>query len=448
MNIYLHVEVSLRELDSKLLLGVIAASRGHQVLISDISEIERGLRRGILNPGIFHTKSITPSKQKINFHKKLIDKKFLVTSLDEEAGLELSSKKLKEYLNDRASKKTIRQSSAVFCWGNDDLQILKDINSKKKSNIIKTGSPRVDLCKSIFSNYWKTPNKKPKKPFLLVSSNMGASNGIQSLSEVIRMHKELGYFERNPLLFNELFEQQAEDTIKTSDFIEAIKHLAKSNNRYDIVFRPHPTEDISIWKFYLGGLSNVHVIRDESITAWVNNAFAVMHNGCTTALETIFIGKPLITYLPSKRKYKKNLPNKLGFQINSLKKLDEKVNFLLKKSKSKSKTPYKKIPKLMSQRIYSDGEELASDKIIREWERLYKNNLYLPTNWKKLYLLLKITTIKNKIVTKNNNWKFPPLKKNDICERVKKIKRALKINQKIDCKIISERAILIKKKYY
>ena len=42
MNIYLHVEISMRELDSKLLLGVIAASRGHQVLISDISEIERG----------------------------------------------------------------------------------------------------------------------------------------------------------------------------------------------------------------------------------------------------------------------------------------------------------------------------------------------------------------------------------------------------------------------
>ena len=56
-----------------------------------------------------------------------------------------------------------------------------------------------------------------------------------SLSEVIRMHRDLGYFDRNPLLFNELFEQQAEDTI-TSDFIEAIKHLAKNNTTYDIVF--------------------------------------------------------------------------------------------------------------------------------------------------------------------------------------------------------------------
>ena len=34
MNIYLNVESSIRELDSKLLLGVLAASRGHQVLSS------------------------------------------------------------------------------------------------------------------------------------------------------------------------------------------------------------------------------------------------------------------------------------------------------------------------------------------------------------------------------------------------------------------------------
>ena len=56
---------------------------------------------------------------------------------------------------------------------------------------------------------------------------MGASNGIQNFSEVIKMQGDLGYFERNPILFNERFEQQAEDVLKTSDFIEAVKHLAK-----------------------------------------------------------------------------------------------------------------------------------------------------------------------------------------------------------------------------
>tara|TARA_A100001015_G_scaffold66824_1_gene73956 strand:- start:1192 stop:1569 length:378 start_codon:yes stop_codon:yes gene_type:complete len=122
------------------------------------------------------------------------------------------------------------------------------------------------------------------------------------------------------------------------------------------------------------------------------------------------------------------------------------VNLLLKNSKSKKKNlKDKEIPKLLSQKIYIDNKELASEKIIREWERLYKNNFHSPTSWKKLYVLLKLIKIKNKFKNKRKNWKFPPLNKNDIYERVKKIKHILKIKQKIDCEIISERAILIKK---
>ena len=44
MNIYLHVEISSRELDSKLLLATLAASRGHQVIVSDLFGIERGIK--------------------------------------------------------------------------------------------------------------------------------------------------------------------------------------------------------------------------------------------------------------------------------------------------------------------------------------------------------------------------------------------------------------------
>ena len=58
MNIYLHVEVSVRELDSKLLLAVLAASKGHQVILSSMGEIIKGLKMGALTPGIFHSKSL------------------------------------------------------------------------------------------------------------------------------------------------------------------------------------------------------------------------------------------------------------------------------------------------------------------------------------------------------------------------------------------------------
>ena len=171
-----------------------------------------------------------------------------------------------------------------------------------------------------------------------------------------------------------------------------------------------------------------------------------LDNALHIPYKNIVIGKPVITYLPSNRKYMKNFPNKLGFRVNSLKQLSNKVNLLLKNFKlKKNNLKDKKIPKLISQKINFDNKELASEKFIREWERLYKNNFHLPTNWKKLYLLLKITSIKNKFKTKKKNWKFPPLDKNDINEKVEKIKHVLKIKQKVDCEIISERAILIKK---
>ena len=52
MNIYLHIEISDRELDSKLLLGTLAASRGHDVIVSDLMGIMKGVKTGTLSPGI------------------------------------------------------------------------------------------------------------------------------------------------------------------------------------------------------------------------------------------------------------------------------------------------------------------------------------------------------------------------------------------------------------
>ena len=62
MNIYIQVEVSSRELDGKLLLAVLAAAKGHQVIVSNGREIMDGLKKKVLPPGVFHTKSLSPGK--------------------------------------------------------------------------------------------------------------------------------------------------------------------------------------------------------------------------------------------------------------------------------------------------------------------------------------------------------------------------------------------------
>ena len=63
MNIYLHIEILVRELDSNLLLACLAAKRGHQVFISNLSDLDTGIKMGLITPGIFHTKSLTPNNK-------------------------------------------------------------------------------------------------------------------------------------------------------------------------------------------------------------------------------------------------------------------------------------------------------------------------------------------------------------------------------------------------
>ena len=125
MNIYIHLEALARELDYKLLLAVLASSKGHEVIISDQESIIKGLQRKLLTPGIFHTKSLTPGKTKIMKHSKILNSGCKITSIDEEGGL--VDYGYNRFVKTRYSKKTIGQASAVFAWGPEDFKTLKKI---------------------------------------------------------------------------------------------------------------------------------------------------------------------------------------------------------------------------------------------------------------------------------------------------------------------------------
>ncbi len=453
MNIYLHLEIAARELDSKLLLAILAAEKGHNVIISNMREIMNGLRNGVFPPGIFHTKSLTPSKSKINRHQEIVDKKFIITSIDEESGIDQYS--YDQFARDRYSERTIEQASAVFCWGLTDSETLKKKYTENSSKIFKTGSPRVDLWKHFFRDYWIAPKKIPKKPFLLVSSNMNCTNML-NFHENIKFHKEAGYFERDPNLFKNFFNMIAEDYKKLYSFIDAIKFIAKNNQRFDIVVRPHPTENIKAWEVFLDGLPNVHIIREDSISTWVKHSFAVMHNGCTTAIEASISGKPVITFKPFEMEYAHELSNSLGHVITSNEDLKIKVNEILDSDNTNNlKENEKSISETVLSKLYIDQNELAAEKILKVWELFDDKKYSEPINLNKLYLLKIINIRKNarnfliklfpKLILNKENYKFPPLNHNMIASKISRMQDILGIRTKLECKLISDYVLLIKK---
>ena len=454
MNIYLHVEISVRELDSKLLLAILAASRGHQVIVSDLVGIEKGVKSGVLAPGIFHTKSLSPHKEKIARHKSMIDKGFMITSIDEEGNL--NDYGYQGFAKTRYSDETIEQSTAVFGWGSDDVDTLKQTYSKHSHKIYKTGSPRADLWKPFFSDYWNVPSSVPKKPFLLISCNTGYANNIKSFGELIKFENEMGRFQSYPEQLEMRIGRTAEDFNKILEYIKAIKYLSNHNNGYDIVLRPHPAEDIEAWKIILKGIPNVHVVREGSINGWVSSAFAIMHNSCTTALEATVLKKPVVTYTPSKQRYSPQLANELGYRVNSLEELLSKVNTIYDSSKIINKNELdEKLPNVISNKIFFD-DELAAEKIIKIWENIANNNLSSLSNLKKFKMFLKYSMFKKiiknalrsllpeKFNSVNKNPKFPDLDQNDINERIKKFQKILGLSKKVECKFLSKKTIHIK----
>tara|TARA_Y100000389_G_scaffold169171_1_gene175241 strand:+ start:2154 stop:3524 length:1371 start_codon:yes stop_codon:yes gene_type:complete len=454
MNIYLHVEISSRELDSKLLLATLAASRGHKVIVSDLVGIEKGIKNDVLAPGIFHTKSLSAHKIKISRHKRMIDKGFMITSLDEEGNLN-------DYGYDgdaktRFSDQTIEQSTAVFGWGADDVDTLKKVYPNYSHKIYKTGSPRADLWKPLFSDYWNIPLTVPKKPFLLISCNTGYANNINSFGELIKFENEMGRYQSNPKHLEMTMGRYAEDFNKMLAYVESVKYLSAHNNGYDIVLRPHPAEDIEAWKIILSDIPNVHVIRDGPIDAWVKNSFAVMHNSCTTALEATISNKPVVTYVLPGQKYSPQLANELGYRVKSLEELLNKINTIFDSSTISTKLKLDEPPpNIISKKIFFD-DELAAEKIIKIWENIDNNKLSNSSNLKKFEWILRYNMLKKtsknvlkrllpvKFNSTNKNPKFIQLNQNDISERIKKFEKILGLSKKLDCKLLSEKTISIK----
>ncbi len=450
MNIYINVEIAARELDSKLLLATLAAQRGHSVILSDFNGIIEGIKSKALSPGIFHDKSLTPNKNKISTHKFMIDNGFIVSSIDEENNL--INYGYHDFAKNRFSSKTIDNASSIFGWGSEDVETLKKIYPKYASKIHMTGSPRIDLLNSSFADYWESPSKNFQKPYLLIASNCQANN-VKSFPDTIKHLKDVGYFKNNLKMFKDKFDEMAESYKRIYLFIEAIKYLSSKKKGYEIVLRPHPAENIEAWKIFLEDIPNVHIIRDGSIAPWINNSFALMHNGCTTAIEATILGKPVVTYMPTKLEhYTCEVPNSLGYKVKTLDELSNKLNHIFENLQSYSKNDKnEKFNEIISKKIYIDKNELAAEKIIKIWEKSEKEKFSVKSNLTKFQFHLKkiefkraVKKIFNKIKNPVENYKFPSLVEKDITIKVKKLKNILGIEREIYCKLLSERTILIK----
>ena len=89
------------------------------------------------------------------------------------------------------------------------------------------------------------------------------------------------------------------------EFIPFIISLQKKINK-KIIIRPHPAENKYVWKSIFAKHKNV-IIEDPKIDvfAWILASKGVLHRGCTTSLQSLYIQKPTF-FIDLGKKFKQN----------------------------------------------------------------------------------------------------------------------------------------------
>ncbi|MBX2976362.1 MAG: hypothetical protein KF721_09525 [Ignavibacteriaceae bacterium] len=317
MIILIPIETSNRELLYKVYLSHLLAQKGFKCYLGNKSNIAHLILK--FDSYIYLDKG---------YHKGVSDKIYeiikskngKIINLDEEGGVDYPDNST---LLGRYSEALFSSSELVFLWGNHQLNITEK-NIKDKRKVFVTGHPRFELLKSNYHLFYEDDVEQLKKKygdFFLVNTNMGFGNNIKGDEFVIN-----NYGNR----FSNINKKIEFDKKKIEIFIPLIKKLSSETPK-NIIVRPHPEENADYYKKAFDSFKNVHVIYEGSVIPWLIASEIMIHPDCTTAIESLLIGKKAISFLPEKydTEIVTNLPLEASYKFNNE---DDVVSFIKNES--------------------------------------------------------------------------------------------------------------------
>ena len=453
MNIYIKMEIKSRELESRFLLALVAAERGHSVLLGPQKRTIEATVNGTLKPGIVYDKSLTPGPEKLKAIRGSTQAGCIYTSQDEESGL--LEEDYSSFARSRFSEETLGLVHKVFAWGEHDRAAIVSMYPGFKTKIVATGSARVDLWRRDFSEYYMGQENGGLSNYILFPSNFGGPLDNKRMWQRLKFERSSGYFLRGADEFRR-YKQEAYYMELLRYFIKAIRSVAETFPNTSIVVRPHPVESEEAWAGHLGEIPNVHVIKQGSINSWIKNSSVVVHNGCTSGLEAVVSGKPVIAYRPKKSEFEPVVPNKVSYQVETEQQLIEALRKVLRTGQLPPDLDSESIGHLIRNRFANLENQLAVDRIVDEWEKLDNGQLSLSNNWskikfdevcnsakEKLGTLKRRATLNYSMSTIEKNHKFPPITHAEITDIAKRFRTALKRFDSVKVRLLDERTVLV-----
>ena len=305
-TLYIPLEIFDREMGGGLLLACEALGRGWQVVLGGKQAIFNNLSRFRKIPGVFFLKSIVPGETFIQNKLKRYGHK--ITSLDIE-GLVPSVGEAGVRL--RYSKESVDLTDIIYFWGVKHYKSVFDIYPGIENKSVISGSPIID---EILIRGKDRENTQRIKKKILIGTSCGYANHINGIEFSKRMS-------RNAYSNNLSNEEQIEIVneafldIKIFEYWQHIVPILSTRfKHFDIVLRPHPSENKDFWIDYTKELTNVTVRQVGSILNEMMDADIYLHYNSTSAVTshllnilTIMINPDISEELATRVTYVKKL---------------------------------------------------------------------------------------------------------------------------------------------
>ena len=462
MNIFLPIEWSNRELDSRLLLtsSILQTSKNKKVniYIGNMKKLGR-ISEKINDYYVWLASGIDLALERFI---RLSNSKGIFVSLDEEGGV-FTKNEDKFFPRHKIPLKLGHLASRIFIWGNNEGNKFKsNYKLNSKNSLVVSGNPRFDLAKKKFYSYYKNPKYKKD---VLINTAFGLANPDIPLKNEFLFWKSKAESKNFILsLFNSKFEDITNYQKKNLDqFLIEIKQLVKKFKNLSFGIRVHPAENRDTYLKYFKNEKNMKILdNSHSVLYNIFNSKVVIHPGCTSAIETFFSKKKTICHINFRDKNNEQyLPVRVSDISNNYMQLENLLKKHLKNTKFKidREVELKKYLSKYFNNVNVDSYKIISKEILELNLKSENKNLIDKVNklkkkknsnliWRIQRKLINLS-FKNKIkkisrlIKTRQKRKFFKIEKKFIQNKIKKINLINKYNYRINIKKINSECFLI-----
>jgi len=285
------IEILNRELDGTLLVGLELAKRGLPTLFG-----ERMVTQYVKKND--HPVIYVDIEQYAPMNSVVLARGGRVLNINAEGLAFLCDTKfisIFEHIKDNVSD--------ICLWGDKQLSIVKEHLPQDMADVLKvTGYPSFDLASERFISYYRNDEiiTEHGEDYILINANFGIYNHAMGLGNYLNMIQKMAEWDvyKDPEYLKWLEKQADYQEQVVEGFLEMVHQLTKAFPERHIIVRPHPTEDNGLYERALRQHHNVFVTNQGGAREWIASASHVIHHDCTTSMEALMMGKPVIQYRP------------------------------------------------------------------------------------------------------------------------------------------------------